>query len=260
MKMSHAVGGGVLALTLTLLGPVLVISRSNTAPAITFKDCHLEGVPGRSVCATFDVSEDRERGRRTIGLSIAVLKATGASPKPDPIVPLQGGPGQAAVPQADFYARTLAPLREERDIVLIDVRGTGRSNPLGCDIADAGSVSSSDLLSPAAITACRTALESRADLRLYTTANIARDLDDVRRAMSIDRWNLYGTSYGTRLAQIPSQVRSTRPDRHTQRDRATFSRDFPSLRTRRADGARGLDRRRDARAAVPGAGRAAREA
>ena len=201
MKMSHAVGGGVLALTLTLLGTVLVISRSNVAPAITFKDCHVEGVPGRSVCATFDVPEDRERGGRTIGLSIAVLKATGASPKPDPIVPLQGGPGQAAVPLADFYARTLAPLREERDIVLIDVRGTGRSNPLGCDIADAGSVSSSDLLSPAAITACRTALESRADLRLYTTANIARDLDDVRGAMGIDRWNLYGTSYGTRLAQ-----------------------------------------------------------
>ena len=186
MKMSHAVGGGVLALTLTLLGTVLVISRSNAAPAITFKDCHVEGVPGRSVCATFDVPENRERGGRTIGLSIAVLKATGASPKPDPIVPLQGGPGQAAVPLADFYARTLAPLREERDIVLIDVRGTGRSNPLGCDIADAGSVSSSDLLSPAAITACRTALESRADLRLYTTANIARDLDDVRRAMGID--------------------------------------------------------------------------
>ena len=40
MKMSHAVGGGVLALTLTLLGTVLVISRSNAAPAITFKDCH----------------------------------------------------------------------------------------------------------------------------------------------------------------------------------------------------------------------------
>ena len=130
-----------------------------------------------------------------------MLKATGASPKPDPIVPLQGGPGQAAVPLADFYARTLAPLREERDIVLIDVRGTGRSNPLGCDIADAGSASSSDRPSPAAITACRTALESRADLRLYTTANIARDLDDVRRAMGIARWNLYGTSYGTRLAQ-----------------------------------------------------------
>ena len=144
--------------------------------------------------------------------------------------------------------------------MLIDVRGTGRSNPLGCDIADAGSVSSSDLLSPAAITACRTALESRADLRLYTTANIARDLDDVRGAMGIDRWNLYGTSYGTRLAQEYSQVRSTRPDLHTERDRATFSRDSPSLRTRRADGARGLDRRRDARAFVPGAGRAAREA
>ena len=201
MKMSHAVGGGVLALTLTLLGTVLVISRSNAAPAITFKDCHVEGVPVAVSAPRSMFRRIAERGGRTIGLNIAVLKATGASPKPDPIVPLQGGPGQAAVPLADFYARTLAPLREERDIVLIDVRGTGRSNPLGCDIADAGSVSSSDLLPPAAITACRTALESRADLRLYTTANIARDLDDVRRAMGIARWNLYGTSYGTRLAQ-----------------------------------------------------------
>ena len=85
----------------------------------------MDGVAGTALCGSFSVPEDPEAPGRAIKLNIAVLKATGSAPKPDPIVPLQGGPGRV-VTMADFYARTLAPLRDSRDIVLIDVRGTGR--------------------------------------------------------------------------------------------------------------------------------------
>jgi pimeloyl-ACP methyl ester carboxylesterase len=54
---------------------------------------------------------------------------------------------------------------------------------------------------PDAIRGCREALQQRADLRLYTTGIIARDLDEIRHALGIERWNVFGTSYGTRLAQ-----------------------------------------------------------
>lgn len=209
MKLWCACGTCLLVVALVVLFANRTAPQTKPATALTFTSCSVPDVPGSVVCGTFDVPEDRERAGRTISLNIVVLKATGSTPKPDAIVPLQGGPGQGAVYLAGFYARTLATLREERDIVLVDVRGTGRSNPLACDVAAHESLGSGDLLPPAAITGCRKALEARADLRHYTTDAIARDLDEVRRAMGIERWNLYGTSYGTRLAQ--EYIRLVRP-------------------------------------------------
>jgi pimeloyl-ACP methyl ester carboxylesterase len=184
------------------VGSCLLISvTSAQTGSVTLSECSIPGVGGTVVCGSFEVPENRAKPTRKIPLNIVVLKATGSARQPDPIVPLQGGPGQAAVPLAGFYSRTLAPLREERDIVLIDVRGTGRSNPLPCDFTTKESLRSLDLLPPAAVTECRKAAEQHADPRQYTTAEITRDLEDVRRAMNIERWNVYGTSYGTRLGQ-----------------------------------------------------------
>ena len=116
-------------------------------------------------------------------------------------MPLQGGPGQGGTHLAAMYGRQLAGVRESRDIVLIDVRGTGQSNPLHCDIASSPWTRSLDLMPPDAIRGCRDSLQQRADLRLYTTAIVAQDLDDVRAALGVERWNVFGASYGTRLAQ-----------------------------------------------------------
>ena len=176
-------------------------------------DCVLAGVDGRALCGTFEVAENREQPGRKISLNIVVLLATGNDPQPDPLVPLQGGPGQAATPLAGTYGRLFAGIRERRDILLVDVRGTGRSNPLHCDIASPTWARSTDLMPLDAIRACRGALQQRADLRYYTTADLTRDLDELRRAMKIGQWNLFGGSYGTRLAQeytraFPAAVRT----------------------------------------------------
>ena len=169
MRISAVTGSALLTAALLLPASALVLRQSTSTAALVFRSCSLPDVVGPVLCGSFEVPEDRSGKGRTIALNIVVLKATGPSPVADPIVPLQGGPGQGAVGLAGFYARTLAALRESRDIVLIDVRGTGRSNPLDCDISSPESVRSGDLLPPPAIRACRQRLESRADLRFYTT-------------------------------------------------------------------------------------------
>ena len=176
-------------------------SAARRDPSTFLSACELPGVQGRALCGSFEVPENRERPGRTIALHTVVLKATGSDPQPDPLVPLQGGPGQGATQLAAMYGRLFAGIREHRDIVLIDVRGTGKSNALHCDIASPKWARAVDLMPLDAIRACREDLQRRADLRHYTTAEIARDLDGVRRALKIAHWNLFGGSYGTRLAQ-----------------------------------------------------------
>ena len=165
------------------------------------RPCELAGVDGAALCGNYEVAEDREAPGRRIQIAVVVLKATGPTAQADAILPLQGGPGQAATPLAPMFSRLLEDLRRERDIVLVDVRGTGKSNPLHCNIASPPWTRSLDLMPPEAIRGCRDALQQRADLRLYTTAIIARDLDEIRAALGIERWNVFGVSYGTRLAQ-----------------------------------------------------------
>ena len=173
---------------------------TSVPPAGVLLDCDVPGVPGPARCGSVTVPENRDNPGRTLALNVVVLEPTGPTRDADPLVPLQGGPGQPAVPMADFYARLFAAVRRTRAIVLVDVRGTGKSNPLNCEFDSDASLRSTDLLPLDAVRACRAALERHADLTRYTTPDIADDLEDVRRALGYTRWNLYGTSYGTRLA------------------------------------------------------------
>jgi pimeloyl-ACP methyl ester carboxylesterase len=156
------------------------------------------GVSFEARCGIWDVRENRTaRAGRTIPLSIVVLPARGLHPAPDPVFFLEGGPGIPATESAAEVAEELAPLLAERDIVLIDQRGTGRSNPLDCPLA----ATPKALLAPEDLRACRAVLERRADLTRYTTLDAAEDLDEVRRALGLGPVNLVGASYGSTLAQ-----------------------------------------------------------
>jgi pimeloyl-ACP methyl ester carboxylesterase len=94
--------------------------------------CEVRGVAGPALCATLPVWENREAktGRR-IELNIVILPALNKSRAADPLFLLHGGPGGAATALAHLYAQH--PVREHRDIVMIDQRGTGGSHPLQCD-------------------------------------------------------------------------------------------------------------------------------
>lgn len=172
-------------------------------------------------CGTLEVPERRSgEGGRTIGLHVVVLPATGDSaPAPDAVAFLAGGGVAPATRYAPFLAWALPRLRRDRDIVLVDQRGTGASNPLGCDLPERHEVRGGDGGDEfreaylGALRACRSAVAGRADPGEYTTWNAADDLDAVREWLGYERLSLWAASYGTKLAQVylrrhPDRVRA----------------------------------------------------
>lgn len=161
---------------------------------------------------TVSVPENRSiEGGRKIELHVEVIER---SDKPDAIFILAGGPGVAATGMANYAKRTF--VHTDRDIVLVDARGTGKSNPLTCTMPGSDEDPQgyfSDWVDLDAVAKCRKELEPRADLTQYTTAAIADDLEHVRKHLGYKQMNLYGTSYGTRVAQelmrrYPKSVRT----------------------------------------------------
>jgi pimeloyl-ACP methyl ester carboxylesterase len=179
---------------------------STHAPQRTIKlaDCHLPKLAQTVQCASLEVPEKRgDPHSRKITLAIAILPANTLSPRPDPLFVLAGGPGQAASSIADFAA-TLGDVRTTRDIVLVDQRGTGRSSPLDCAAfkPDHDLASALEIDPVPKARACAAELAARGvDLTQYTTTAFVGDLEDVRRALDYPRINLWGGSYGTRVAQ-----------------------------------------------------------
>jgi pimeloyl-ACP methyl ester carboxylesterase len=162
------------------------------------------------------VPERRDRpGGRMLELRVMVLPARGARVDPDPLVFFNGGPGLSTTAYAGYASWALDTLRHTRDLLLVDMRGTGDDAPLVCDLYGDGN-RLAPYLQPmfplARVRECAATLSRRADLTQYTTEAAAQDFDDVRAALHIDQVNLYGASYGSRLALtymrlFPSHVR-----------------------------------------------------
>lgn len=205
--------------------------------------CRLPGVRDAR-CGTLEVWEDPGAGRgRKIALRVAVIPAIDRFPEPDPLVILVGGPGQAATEVGPLMLPALERIHRERDVVLVDQRGTGSSNPLDCDPEDdspAGELRELFRvdLDLERLADCRSKWD--ADPALYTTPIAMDDLDDVRAWLGYERVNLWGGSYGTRAALIylrrhPEHVRSVILD-----GVAPVSMKLPLFMAR--DGQRALDR------------------
>lgn len=183
-------------------------------PGIALRDCVLKspGIQNQvdAKCGSLTVSEDPSNpGSRQIDLSIAVVEAIRRSPEPDPLFILVGGPGQSAIETYPAISPTLSKIHEKRDIVLVDQRGTGKSNPLRC--LDTEDETLEDEEAIARLKECPEKL--KADLRFYTTDIAMQDLDRVRSVLGYESINLYGVSYGTRAALVylkmyPARVRS----------------------------------------------------
>lgn len=175
--------------------------------------CTLPDKGGKALCGTYEVFENREtRSGRKLALRIVLLPATGPAREPDPVFYLSGGPGEGATEAASAPELVHSPLRTLRDLVFVDTRGTGGSNPLSCHIWGDGTRLDHTFPLDAAI-ACRDELRKKADLTRYTTAAAMDDVDDVRRHLGYGKVNLIGGSYGTYAAQIflvrhPEAVRS----------------------------------------------------
>jgi len=185
------------------------VKRSSTSShdSVSLQPCDVPGAaPGvkeKVLCGALEVFEDRalRRGRK-IPIKIVVFPATGRDKSPDPLFYIAGGPGSSATEDAPFLAREFARIRERRDLVFVDQRGAGGSNPLDCTFFDSSDPQSYlDHWNPLeAVRKCRKELERKADLRLYTTPIAMDDLDDVRSALGYQKINIIGGSYGTRAA------------------------------------------------------------
>ncbi len=188
-------------------------------PALVLKECRTPGVENAVQCGTYEVFENREtKAGRKIALNIVVLPASAKIKEPDPIFLFAGGPGQAATDLALQANAILGALNSKRDIVLIDQRGTGKSNLLTCKFPNDDTPESADPVKRRAMslkltTECRDTLAKKADLTQYTTTIAMADYDEVRAALGYSKINLWGGSYGTRSAQeylrrYPESVRT----------------------------------------------------
>ena len=207
-----AAGAFALGVALTGCGDADDAQRRSIALA----ECRLPKLATPAQCGELVVPENRERpDGRKITIAVAVLPANTLTPKPDPLFILAGGPGQAASHLGPFAA-LLSLVRKDRDLVLVDQRGTGRSTPLTCAAfkPDESPEAAIELDPVPKAAACAQELASQGvDAAQYTTAAWIADLDAVRAGLGYARINLWGGSYGTRAAleylrRHPDRVRS----------------------------------------------------
>lgn len=173
------------------------------ADGIELRDCELKGTQGVSLvqarCGTLLRPEDPDDpdGPR-IELTFAVIDSLSPEPKDDAFTVINGGPGGSSLALYADSGGAFQGILRERAIVLVDQRGTGQSTPLDCPELAALPGG----LEPAAVReatdACLSSL--KADPRFFTTSVAVRDLDAVREALGLKQLDVYGVSYGTRVA------------------------------------------------------------
>lgn len=197
-----------------------VTAKPLTLGTLQFQPCSLSSSFSKesleAQCATFEVPEDRANpAGRKVPLNIALLAPEKEGDLlPDPLFFLAGGPGQSAVDSFQQMTPAFKELRKHRNVILVDQRGTGKSNLLACEASPDASDAPISVESYGVEAAkCAAELSKKADLRFYTTTEAVADLDAVRDAIGATQINLYGVSYGTRVAQQyamrhPQQTRS----------------------------------------------------
>lgn len=188
----------------TLPSIALALPDSNQ---LEFSNCVLS-LPGTTLtadarCSSMQVAEnpDDPDGRK-ITLNIAVAPATGKTSEPDPVFIFAGGPGQAASETWVMMRPVLNKIRKNRDIVMIDQRGTGGSNKLACKSEIEEELNQALDLDMVRTETQKCLAELDGDPRFYTTTIAMGDYNLVREAMGYEKINLLGISYGTRSSQV----------------------------------------------------------
>ena len=203
--------------------PMLASGRTVAMPTFHETGCARirlsPDVAPRIRCGTVEVPRDYvhpDRGR--FALAVVVIRSATEPARPDAALYVSGGPGSPLTVYAEAQAKH--PLAPDRDLVLVDQRGTGASEPALCPGLDRDLVAAvaldqaAERKRRAAFAACRTqAVADGIDLADFGTTVTAEDLDRVRQALGIARWNVFGVSYGTTvamtmLARHPETIRS----------------------------------------------------
>ena len=196
-----------LALWLIVCGVSACQAQVN--PTITLSTCHI-GFDVVAHCATVTVPQNWAEPEQTIELHLARIPATGSQTEADALFLIAGGPGQSAVETYPLLINTVfREINQTRDIVLLDQRGTGQSTPLQCHFPTDEAFTTYTAANYANFV--QTCLEKLDTLvEHYTTTATVKDLEAVRQALGYEQINLYGASYGSRVA---IQYAKTYPDK-----------------------------------------------
>lgn len=211
---------------LLVLALVLIILSSCKPSNFSQADCEFAVPQGMDVeCGFLTVPENwaNPEGNK-IQLHVAIIHTQNKHPQADPILFLDGGPGGFTLDYIQYLASQFNFARASRDVIFFDQRGVGYSTPsLNCPEAEEQwyldwtqdlRMSEANANYFQALKTCRARLQAQGiDLSGYTSAASAADVDSLRKALGISHWNLYGSSYGTRLAltvmrDFPEGVRS----------------------------------------------------
>ena len=215
------------AVSSTTEPPVSVTSdvtiEDNYTPVFEVTPCEFTiPIQARVTCGYVTLPEDRDGDLTdTIQIAVVIYHSNNETPNPDPILYLQGGPGGLAIDwSTGVYESVIVPLLDDRDFIIFDPRGVGYSIPrLDCDEIKSTYLSDIQGRLPegqeasyyeGALITCKNNFDSLGvNLPTYTSKNLAADAVDVLKALGFSQANLYGTSYGTRIAQF---IMRTNPD------------------------------------------------
>lgn len=200
-------------------------NKQKSVPYFEPSPCAVQPPEGiKAECGKLFVKENRSKANsRTINLSVIIIKSSSGNPAPDPIFYTGGGPGGSSLGRAKG-AKNLAPYTKNRDFIIFEQRGTRYAEPsLQCPEVDTAkhasakkNLSEKETLQAEvrAAKVCHDRLvREGVDLSAYNSAESAADIEDLRRVLKIEKWNLYGVSYSTRLMlnyirEYPESVRS----------------------------------------------------
>lgn len=210
----HKLGVSLASGLLGLMGLWPLHAAAAHAATLALRECriehplHLNSIAAR--CGTFTVPLDREHADAgSIDLNVALVPAVNRRSQAAPVFLLAGGPGQGAVETYVAVAGAFGRINRNHAIVLLDQRGTGKSSPLSCPYPESWEQPLNPLPAVRQATAeCLAKLGTR--VRFYTTSIAVTDLDDLRAALGFAQIDLYGGSYGTRVAE---QYMRRYPDR-----------------------------------------------
>lgn len=188
-----------------LLFASIAAAQSGPEATLELSDCRISASPGMpgiaARCGTLvRPLNPADESQGNIELSVAVVPALSLEPATDPLVPVAGGPGQSTISFYAGWAAAFERVRQKRDIVLVDQRGTGDSAAMVCDVDDDvvdGKYSEAETLR--LTEQCLERLPH--DARFFTTSVAVTDLEAIRVALGYSAFNMYGISYGSRVAQ-----------------------------------------------------------
>ncbi|MGB4973429.1 MAG: alpha/beta fold hydrolase, partial [Cyclobacteriaceae bacterium] len=201
-----------------LLALVILVTSCQIDQQETESGCDFQSIlsPDKNIdCGYLTVPENHDDpDSKKIKIAYVILHAEDADSKEYPVIYLSGGPGSSAIDSARINRWYSHPFRAQRDIILLDQRGIGYSSPLPNLYMELNDIMAKDLtaeeeqlsIEKLMVDYAQKCKEQQIDLANYNTFQNAMDVGALMDRLAYEKYNLYGVSYGTRLARVTQDM------------------------------------------------------